>query len=77
MGLLKWALAATGAALAFRSLARLDKTVRQIYVPSKSLLAKDGKDGKEYKDAYKAELPKEFILAKDTQVLQYLASLLA
>ena len=72
MGLLKWALVATGAAVAFRSLSRLDKTVRQIYVPTKSLLHKASKGGKDYADAYKAELPREFILAKDTNVISFL-----
>ena len=68
MGLLKLAVLATGTALAFRSLSRLDKAVRQIYVPSKSLLARAATNGKDYADAYKAELPREFILAKDTKV---------
>jgi len=71
MGLVKLVVVGAGLVYCTRSLVRVNQLVRQVGVPSSSLLGKyqnstQGANCKQYKDAYKITLPPHYSLLKNT-----------
>jgi len=66
MGWFKIAVISAVGVYSFRSITRVSKLVKQVHVPRHSLLDKYSPKSKEYKDAYKIELPARFKLLKNT-----------
>jgi len=70
MGLIKLIVVSAVGVYGYRSVTRVNQLVRQVGVPSKSLLGKYNSQttnrSKEYKDAYKIVLPPKFKLLKNT-----------
>jgi len=76
MGLIKLVVVSAVGVYSYRSVTRVNQLVRQVGVPSKSLLGKYNSQTtnrfKEYKDAYKITLPPKFKLLKNTGSLDEL-----
>jgi len=77
MGLIKLVVVGAVGVYSYRSVTRVNQLVRQVGVPSKSLLGKYNSQTtnnrfKEYKDAYKITLPPKFKLLKNTGSLDEL-----
>lgn len=66
MGWMKIAVISAVGVYSFRSVTRVNQLVKQVNVPRHSLLDKYSPKSKEYKDAYKIELPARFKLLKNT-----------
>lgn len=66
MGWIKIAVVSAVGVYSFRSVTRVNQLVKQVNVPRHSLLYKYSSKSKEYKDAYKIELPARFKLLKNT-----------
>jgi len=76
MGFIKLVVVSAVGVYSYRSVTRVNQLVRQVGVPSKSLLGKYNSQTtnrfKEYKDAYKITLPPKFKLLKNTGSLDEL-----
>jgi len=76
MGWIKLVVVTAAGVYGYRSLSRVNQLVRQVAVPSQSLLGKYNSQTtskyKEYKDAYKITLPPRFKLVKNTGSLDEL-----
>jgi len=66
MGWMKIVVISAVGVYSFRSVTRVNQLVKQVNVPRHSLLDKYSPKSKEYKDAYKIELPARFKLLKNT-----------